>query len=64
SDDAYDRKEIMRTALSRLGGSFDSVTYYGDGPWDRDASHQLGWSFVAVGSALGGLESYYGLGDV
>lgn len=64
SDDAYDRKEIMRIALSQLGVSFSSVTYYGDGPWDRDASHQLGWNFVAVGSALCGIESYRGLDDV
>lgn len=64
SDDAYDRKEIMRIALSRLGNSFSSVTYYGDGPWDRDASQELGWNFVAVGPALGGLESYDDLVDV
>lgn len=61
SDDARDRQEIMRIALSQLGDSFSSVTYYGDGPWDRDASRQLGWNFVAVGSALGGLESYAGI---
>ncbi len=64
SDDAYDRKEIMRIALSRIGGSFRSVTYYGDGAWDRDAANELGWNFVAVGSALGGLESYDVLDDV
>jgi FMN phosphatase YigB (HAD superfamily) len=58
SDDARDRQEIMRIALSQLGDSFSSVTYYGDGPWDRDASRQLGWNFVAVGSGLGGIESY------
>ena len=38
SDDAYERKEIMRIALSRLGDEFMSVTYYGDGPWDRHRS--------------------------
>lgn len=58
SDDAHDRTEIMQIALTSLGASFDSVTYYGDGPWDRDASRRLGWNFVAVGPALGGLESY------
>ena len=61
SDDARDRQEIMRIALSQLGDSFSSVTYYGDGPWDRDASRQLGWNFVAVGSGLGGIESYPGI---
>ncbi len=58
SDDAYDRKEIMRIALESLGTSFHSVTYYGDGPWDRDACSELGWQFVAVGPTLGGLSSY------
>ncbi len=53
----------MRIALSQLGDSFSSVTYYGDGPWDRDASLQLGWNFVAVGSELGGLESYSSIED-
>ena len=64
SDDAYDRREIMRIALSHLGTTFSSVTYYGDGPWDRDASTELGWRFVAVGSTLGGLDSYDVTDDV
>jgi len=64
SDDAYDRKEIMRIAVSYLGDSFSSITYYGDGPWDRDASLELGWNFVAVGPALGGLKSYGDLFDI
>jgi len=58
SDDAPDRKDIMRIALEHLGTGFESITYYGDGPWDRIASQQLGWDFVAVGPALGGLDSY------
>jgi phosphoglycolate phosphatase-like HAD superfamily hydrolase len=61
ADDALDRKDIMLTALSHLGESFSSITYYGDGPWDRDSSQQLGWNFVPVGSRLGGLESYQDL---
>ena len=64
ADDAYDRQEIMSIALSQLSGSFSSITYFGDGPWDRDASSGLGWNFVAVGSALGGLESYHDLENV
>jgi len=64
SDDAFDRKEIMKIALSHLGNSFDSITYYGDGPWDRDATNALGWNFVPVGPVLGGLESYDDLDDV
>lgn len=58
ADDALDRKDIMLTALSHLGNTFRSITYYGDGPWDRDSSQQLGWNFVAVGNKLGGLQSY------
>ncbi len=58
SDDAQDRKEIMQIALAQLGDTFSSITYYGDGPWDRDASLQLGWNFVAVGPGLSGLQSY------
>lgn len=64
ADDAHDRTEIMSIALSRLGGSFRSITYFGDGPWDRDATIGLGWKFVAVGSVLGGLESYHDLEDI
>jgi hypothetical protein len=61
ADDALDRKDIMLTALSHLGETFASVTYYGDGPWDQESSEQLGWEFVAVGEKLGGLGSYEGL---
>ncbi|MDH3614542.1 MAG: HAD family hydrolase [Gammaproteobacteria bacterium] len=64
SDDAFDRVEIMRIALSRLGSTFESITYYGDGPWDRDASYELGWNFIAVGPALDGLDSYAVLDDI
>ena len=64
SDDACDRKEIMRIALSQLGSKFSSVTYFGDGPWDRDATLELGWRFVAVGPVLGGINSYDDLSDV
>lgn len=58
SDSEHDRSRIMLAALSSLGSEFESVTYYGDGPWDRDACLTLGWHFVAVGPALSGLESY------
>ena len=58
SDNHFDRTEIMCTALSQLGDSMDTITYYGDGPWDRDACEALGWNFAPVGPALGGLESF------
>jgi len=63
SDDSFERTKIMQLALSRLGSKFHSITYYGDGPWDRDACLALGWNFVAVGTALGGIDSYVGLCD-
>jgi phosphoglycolate phosphatase-like HAD superfamily hydrolase len=57
-DDSPSRIEIMRTALSRIGNDFESVTYFGDAEWDRQACQNLGWKFVAVGPDLGGIESY------
>jgi len=58
ANDHHERTGIMEIALSHLGGRFKSVTYYGDGPWDRDACQRLGWEFVAVGPELGGLEDF------
>jgi len=62
SDREYDRSRIMRAALADLGTGFESVTYYGDGPWDREACNALGWRFVAVGSALNGIQSFSATG--
>lgn len=61
ANDHHERTGIMEIALSHLGSSFKSVTYYGDGPWDRDACRSLGWEFVAVGPELGGLEDFRSL---
>ncbi|MFZ1910305.1 MAG: HAD family hydrolase [Burkholderiales bacterium] len=58
SDDHVERREIMLHALRRLGGSFDTVTYYGDGYWDAEAAKSLGWQFVPVGRRLNGLARY------
>jgi len=63
ANDFSERTDIMNLALSRIGTEFRSITYYGDGPWDRDACQMLGWNFVAVGAALGGIESFVGIGD-
>ena len=57
-DDSRDRREIMRRALEALGSEFDTVTYYGDGEWDRDAALRLGWHFVPVGRKLRGITRY------
>jgi len=60
ANDHHERTGIMRIALSQLGDSLKSVTYYGDGPWDRDACAALGWRFVSVGPELRGIDSYVG----
>ena len=60
ANDHHERTGIMTVALSQLGASFESVSYYGDGPWDRAACEQLGWRFVPVGPEVGGIESYIG----
>lgn len=62
SDFEPDRSRIMRFALSQLGSTFESVTYYGDGVWDRDACRKLGWEFVAVGPTLNGLSAFSTIG--
>ncbi|MGI9221542.1 MAG: HAD family hydrolase [Woeseiaceae bacterium] len=64
SDDAMDRIGIMQHALSQMSGEFTSVTYYGDGEWDRRATTELGWNFVPVGAALGGIRSYEDLQEI
>ncbi|MDJ0910893.1 MAG: HAD family hydrolase [Woeseiaceae bacterium] len=58
SDDHLDRTGIMTLALEQLGRGVESVTYYGDGVWDRDASAALGWRFVPIGPTLNGLTSF------
>lgn len=59
ADDAVERVAIMQHALGALRGTFDSITYYGDGLWDQRACRELGWNFRAVGAALNGLEDYH-----
>lgn len=61
SDTEHDRTRIMLAALDRPESEFESITYYGDGHWDREACQKLGWGFVAVGASLEGLRSY---GDI
>ncbi|MBW0147939.1 HAD family hydrolase [Marinobacter sp. CAU 1620] len=53
SSDHYSRTEIMRLAERRAGKShYDSMTYFGDGPWDEKASKALGYNFVSVGDRI------------
>jgi FMN phosphatase YigB (HAD superfamily) len=58
ANDHQDRQHIMLHALGQLRGPFESITYFGDGVWDRQATAALGWQFVAVGPKLGGLSSF------
>jgi|GEM_PF-225472 len=60
ANDHYERTGIMQIALAQLGDGFRTVTYYGDGPWDREACETLGWRFVSVGPELSGIDSYVG----
>jgi phosphoglycolate phosphatase-like HAD superfamily hydrolase len=66
SSDARARTDIMRLAAQRaLGGaSFKRATYFGDGTWDRRASAELGYDFVAVGRGVPHPVAYDDLSDV
>ena len=52
--DAVSRVEIMQIAEQRaLGGRRASRrTYFGDGTWDRKASLELGYDFIAIGEKV------------
>lgn len=49
--DAVSRVDIMRAAAERAlaGRSADRKTYFGNRPWDREASCRLGWHFIGIG---------------
>jgi len=51
SSDRHERARIMQLAEERaLGGvTPKSRTYFGDGDWDKRASAELGYRFVAIG---------------
>lgn len=54
SADARSRTEIMRIAESRIPGNpvFESRTYFGDAPWDKEACRLAGYRFVLIGNRL------------
>jgi hypothetical protein len=56
----------MRLAAQRALGSapFRRATYFGDGAWDRRASAELGYDFVAVGRGVAHSVAYDDLSDV
>jgi len=58
ANDHQDRQHIMLHALGQLRGPFASITYFGDGVWDSQATAALGWQFVAVGPKLGGISNF------
>ncbi len=54
SSDRRERARIMQLAEERaLGGAAPkSRTYFGDGTWDKRASAELGYRFIAIGRAV------------
>jgi beta-phosphoglucomutase-like phosphatase (HAD superfamily) len=65
SSDARARTDIMRLAAQRAmgGAAFTRATYFGDGAWDLRASAELGYDFVAVGTAVPHPVAYIDLRD-
>jgi phosphoglycolate phosphatase-like HAD superfamily hydrolase len=68
SSDHFSRIEIMKIAESRCRNSqYQSKTYFGDGPWDLEASRVLGYNFVLVGSQLNyspAIQDYTAIKDI
>lgn len=54
ASDARARAEIMQLAERKAAslGRFSRRTYFGDTPWDLQASVELGYDFVAVGNRV------------
>jgi len=53
SDDHFTRIGIMQKAVEKTAYStFESKTYFGDGAWDKKASTELNYSFIAIGNKV------------
>ncbi|PSV47652.1 HAD family hydrolase [Photobacterium indicum] len=56
SSDAMSRTEIMALAAFRAkqdtGEIFDRRVFFGDGEWNKNATQELGYDFVAVGTGV------------
>lgn len=53
ASDHYDRTEIMKLAKKLSGDhEYQSVTYFGDGPWDLKAATQLAYDFILIGNRI------------
>lgn len=52
--DALTRVEIMQIAATRAlnGARAGRTTYFGDGIWDKRASAELGYDFIAIGDKV------------
>ena len=52
--DALTRVEIMQIAATRAlnGARAGRTTYFGDGIWDKRASTELGYDFIAIGDKV------------
>jgi len=50
ASDHHRRIDIMTSAQALAGeADYESITYFGDGPWDKSASANLGYRFILVG---------------
>ena len=49
SSDTPRRRDIIRLSASRAGFELSSVVYFGDGPWDVQASGALGIPMIGIG---------------
>ena len=54
SDDGDERVFIMQKCLFALGNCFHRIVYIGDAEWDMQATEELGWHFIGVGTRLKG----------
>jgi beta-phosphoglucomutase-like phosphatase (HAD superfamily) len=56
SSDAVVREHIMLQALDRAArfhqARFSEVTYFGNAPWDIEASRNLGWKLIGIGPRI------------
>ena len=54
SSDAIGKADIMRIAARRAlpSGGVKRRTYFGDSPYDREASRELGYDFIAIGQSV------------
>ena len=59
SDDGDERVVIMKKCLLQLGHCFERVVYVGDAEWDMQATKNLGWHFIGIGTRLKGKCEYW-----